>query len=218
MLQDKIFLEKEGDNWFGRNKKKIRENRRPDPALLLLDQYDLKPKKVLEVGASNGWRLALIEERYQSKCIGIEPSKKAVADGKKSYPNVDLRRGLASKIPLKEKFDLVVVNYVLHWISREELLRSVAEIDRMVNDGGYLIIGDFLPDHPTKVPYHHLPKEKVYTYKQDYAELFSATSLYRIVAKQTFRTDEHTFVPDVSSGDRAVATLFKKSLTDYYIG
>ena len=47
--------------------------------------YGIKPKKVFEIRASNGWRLDRIVQTYGAKCIGIEPSAKAVADGNRCY-------------------------------------------------------------------------------------------------------------------------------------
>lgn len=217
MIQDKIFFKKEGDNWFERNRELVRANNLLDPALWLIEQYRLKPKRVLEIGASNGWRLAIIADKYKSKCVGVEPSAKAVKDGTKNFPKITLRRGLASDIPVKEKFDVVIINYVMHWISREELLKSVAEIDRMVADGGYLIIGDFAPDHPTKTTYHHLPKENVSTFKLDYAGIFTSTALYSVVSQMTFNHADHDFIPHAKGEHRGVVTLLRKSLGDFYV-
>ena len=33
--------------------------------------------------------------------------------------------------------------------------------------GGYLLLGDFLPDFPQRRVYHHYNGRKLYTYKQD---------------------------------------------------
>ncbi len=216
MAQDKIFLTKEGNNWFKRNREALYANELVDPTLSLIELYGLKPKKVLEIGASNGWRLALIAEKYKAKCVGIEPSAQAVKDGIKNFPTIIMKRGIASDIPLKEKFDLVIINYVMHWISREELLKAVAEIDRMVMNGGHLIIGDFAPDFPTQAPYHHLPKENVSTFKMDYPGIFTSTALYRLVSKMTFRHEDHAFIAEVKGSERGTVSLLKKSLTDFY--
>ena len=42
------------------------------------------------------------------------------------------------------------------------MLRSVAEIDRVLPDGGFLLIGDFYPSLPQRVRYHHLPDQDVF--------------------------------------------------------
>ncbi len=52
------------------------------------------------------------------------------------------------------------------------LTRAIAEIDRVVKWNGYLVLDDFLPDFPTKRHYHHRTGEPIFTYKQDYAEIF----------------------------------------------
>src|SRR3989344_2198184 len=120
---------------------------------LWIKKAKLRPKKVLEIGASNGWRLAAIRNLYKSKCLAVEPSLAAIQDGRKLYPKVAFRQGVVSALPVgnKEKFDLVIIHYVFHWVDRKNLLKSVAEIDRVLADGGYLIITDFLPNKPMKV-------------------------------------------------------------------
>ena len=218
MSQDKIFFAKEGDSWFRRNKDDLgKMDEKHDPVVSLIDMYGIKPKRVMEVGASNGWRLELLRKRYGSSCVGVEPSQEAITDAKKRFPEVTIERGLASEIPSKEKFDLVVVNFVLHWVPREELLRSIAEIDRVVAEGGFLIVGDFLPDHPAMTNYHHLPGENVFTFKLDYANIFTATELYRTVARVTLDHDHHRFDPNTKDAERAAVTLLRKSLKDQYL-
>jgi SAM-dependent methyltransferase len=171
---------------------------------------------VLEIGASNGWRLARIAGLYGSKCAGVDPSPLAIADGKKRFKNISLTRGLASDIPLKKTFDLVIVNFVLHWVSRDVLLRSVAEIDRTVADGGNLIIGDFAPDRPAKVPYHHLPQGSAFTFKQKYDEIFTATQTYQVVSRAVFHHEDHELRTHIESQDRCAVTLLTKSINGFY--
>ena len=218
MNQDHIFLDKEGDNWFSRNERELsfaHDSDKKDWIMFALQTYGIEPKKVLEIGCSNGWRLDLIQKKYGAECCGVEPSEKAISDGKSRYPSLKLYRGLASALPVKEKFDLVLAPFVFHWISREELLTSVAEVDRALSDGGLLIITDFAPDSPQRVPYHHLPGENVYTYKIDYAGIFASTGMYYPVARFTFGHYQGKLEHNVESGKRSVCVLLRKSFSEF---
>ena len=87
----------------------------------------------LDIGAGTGDFLVVAKnDGWQT--TGIEPSAKAVADGNKRYKKIKMIRGVATDLPLKGKFDLVIVNFVLHWIPREKFFLALAEIDRMVAD------------------------------------------------------------------------------------
>jgi len=220
MNQDKIFYKKEGDEWFNRNKDYISRNKcDKDFPIRIIEMLGLKPEKTLEIGASNGYRLAEISKKLEKgKYVAVEPSKIAIEDGKKKYPFIDFRRGLMYNLPMEdEKFDLVIVNFVFHWVEREHLLRSVAEIDRVLNNGGYLIIGDFLPDVPTKVKYHHLPDKGVYTYKQDYANIFISSEQYNLILRHTFDHDSNAVSSEVDSNSRGVCSCLKKNQDGKYI-
>src|SRR6185503_4669641 len=186
--QDEIFSAFEGDNYFARNEVAL-EGFDPehDLPLRLLTFYRLSPSSALEIGGANGCRLAVIAQRYGARVVGVDPSSKAIEAGKKRFPNIDFLQATAANVPLHEVFDLVIVNFVLHWIDRSTLLRSVAEIDRLIADGGFLLVGDFAPDNRLRVPYHHLAQEQVYTYKQDYSAVFVASGLYHTVCALTGR-------------------------------
>lgn len=184
MKQNKIFKTKEGDAWFSRNASYLRSIE-GDLPLEIIAEERLCPKRVLEVGAANGFRLAVLREKYGSISMALEPSEKAIAEGKKLFPGVRFTRGTAEKLPFRDSsFDLVIINFVFHWIDREDLLRVVSELDRVLADKGFLLIGDFYPDKPGKFPYKHLPG-KVFTFTQKYPALFTASRLYRLVKMVT---------------------------------
>lgn len=219
MSQDRIFLEGEGNAWFDRNKTSLMAPNRFDWPLTLLDWLDVadQPRNAVELGCANGWRLAALRKRIPGRLIGVDASSEAIADGRIRYPALDLRQGLLSNLPLDETFDLVIVNFVLHWVDRSSLSRAVAEIDRVVADGGLLILGDFLPDRPTRRQYHHRPSKDVFTYKQDYAAIFEAFVTYRSIARIAFDHDAHA--PKISQcggGARAICAVLKKSLQGFY--
>ena len=216
-LQARLFSAGEGDRWFERNRTTLGE-RRPDDdgPLQLLEAYGVRPRSVLEVGAANGYRLWALAHRYGCRTTGVEPSAAAVADGLAGFPGVRLIQGRGDAIPLAERFDLVVVNFVLHWVDRSLLLRTVAEIDRCVADDGYLIVGDFLPASPIRRPYHHLPGQGVYTYKQDYAAIFTATGCYQMVAALTSAGGAELRSVPAEDPDRTATTLLRKRLHALY--
>ena len=84
-MQDDIFKKEEADRWFERNKESLVP--KEDLIIKIIRDYRLldKASKVLEVGSSNGFRLAKIHEEFGSKVFAIEPSKKAVEDGKSKW-------------------------------------------------------------------------------------------------------------------------------------
>jgi ubiquinone/menaquinone biosynthesis C-methylase UbiE len=148
----------------------------------------------------------------------VEPSRQAIQDGQAQFPDVEFLRGTASELPVGAQagFDLIIVNFVLHWVDRSTLLRSVAEIDRVLADGGFLVIGDFCPSLPQRVRYHHLPEQEVWTYKQNYGDIFLASNLYEMIASYSFDHSTHALRSDVRPQDRAQVSLLRKCMLGRY--
>lgn len=216
--QDQIFEAFEGDNWFKRNRDVLeRFNPEGDLPLKLINLYQLSPSKVLEVGAANGFRLAVISERYGAKVVAVEPSLEAIRDGKARFPSIEFVRGGAYALPLQGVYDLIIINFVFHWIDRTHLLRSIAEIDRLLANEGFLIIGDFFPSNLVKVEYHHLSQQEIYTYKQNYAATFLASGLYHQVGLITANHSSRTLTGDVEEDERIGVWLLKKMLKEHYV-
>ncbi len=218
MLQDRVFSDSEGDRWFERNRRALNAfDASADLPLKLIRLYGLTPERVLEIGAANGFRLAAIHQRTGAETVAVEPSAQAVLNGKASFPFITFIRGTASTVPLRESFDLVIVNFVFHWIDRQSLLRAVAEVDRLVSDSGYLLIGDFYPANQLQVRYHHLESEEVYTYKQNYAATFLASGLYHPVSFLTAHHATKELQARVAEHERIGAWLLRKELHGHYI-
>lgn len=217
MTQDEIFAACEGNQWFARNQAALqRYDSEADIPLRLLALYNIQPTQVLEVGAANGFRVATLAARYGARAVALEPSTDAIADGQRRFPSVEFIRAEAHHLPVQESFDLVIVNFVLHWVDRRHLLSTIAEVDRVLADGGYLLIGDFCPTNPTKVPYHHLPDAAVYTYKQNYAAPFLASGIYQLVSFLTSDHGSKMTTGDVSEHERAGTWLLRKQMTENY--
>lgn len=221
MLQDKLFNEGEGNKWFQRNKKALTDGDKPDWPCHILSMLGGNEKigSVLELGCANGWRLNRLRSILGNDCryVGIDASREAIEDGLERHPGLVLHQAVLTDVPIEEEFDLAIVNFVLHWVDRRTLLKSIGEIDRMIRDGGFLILGDFLPDFPQRRHYHHCPGDAVYTYKQDYAAIFTALGTYREIARVTYNHDApELMIQSCSSAERGVCVLLQKSLTGYY--
>jgi len=213
-MQARVFAQGEGDRWFERNRAALlAHDPASDPPMRAIAAQGLRPRSVLEIGAANGYRLAALQRRYGCRAVGVEASRAAVSDGRSRFPRVELHCGLAHEVPLDEVFDLVIVNFVLHWIDRGLLLRAISEIDRLVADGGFLLIGDFLPAHPTRTPYHHLPGAGVLTYKQDYAAIFVASAGYVTVALETGSHESRQPTARAADSERVGVWLLRKQVT-----
>lgn len=224
MAQDGIFFESEGNAWFRRNRTTIeaigegRSNDYPSHAVSLLNSQS-PLGSILELGCSKGSRLAFLQKALEKgkRYVGVDAGREAIEEGRRDYPGLELHHGLLSEVPLKGEFDCVIVNFVLHWVDRTLLARAIAEIDRLVKDGGYLVLGDFSPDYPQRRRYHHLEDAEVYTFKQDYPAIFKSLGTYGSVQRQTFNHDipAHPAVPTTSS-NRAFCEVLAKSSQGYY--
>lgn len=223
--QEQVFLEGEADAYFRRNK--LSEERRAlasevDPALRLAFGLNPSPKSVLEAGCGDAWRLGVLARRWKATFVGLEPSAEAIEDARGRHPDFRLIRGTLAEIQADGPFDLVIVSFVLHWVSRSTLLRSLSELDRVTAPGGHLLIADFLPDAPVSVPYHHLPHGTAFTYKADYSAMMESTGLYARITRLEFsysllaRLDQNAFAVPAPPGDRGACTLLRKSHDGQY--
>lgn len=70
-----------------------------------------------------------------SDCFGIEVSHEAVACARNNFPKIRVQQQDVSHMSVEETFDLVICNFVLHWLDRTQLLQAVAGIDALTNLG-----------------------------------------------------------------------------------
>ena len=220
MTQDNVFLEKEGDAWFNRNKSKLGNKIEHDWIFFLAKSLEKKKiKRIVEIGCSNGWRLHFLAKEFRDvEVVGVDASEQAIMDGKKRYPELSLHHGLLSEASnTLGTFELVIVNFVFHWIDRTTLVKSLHELDKLTADGGRLILGDFLPQMQQKRRYHHLPKEYIYTFKQDYAKIFESLGTYRELCRITYdHDDSKCSIKACDFSSRAVCSVLQKSYNDFY--
>jgi len=216
IVQKELFLEHEADSWFDRNKEGLlyfSENPTKDPIIKLLNTTNLKPKNILEIGCSDGWRLQYLKEHFSNSCSGIDPSQKSINAGKDKFSGLDLRVGTADDLPYEtNEFDMVVFGFCLYLCDPVDLFVIAKEADRVLNDGGHIITYDFCPPFPYKNPYSH--SANVNSYKMDYSRMFlwnpSYVSVYSLIVS-------HSNSGDLSIvDDRVGVNILLKSLENAY--
>jgi cyclopropane fatty-acyl-phospholipid synthase-like methyltransferase len=210
--QDEVFRRGEADAWFRRNRAALEAfdpNR--DPITRAVAQAELQPRRILEYGCSLGRRLSWLTDHYGASGVGIEPSDEALREARARDQRVAWLQGTMDDHPPLPggRVDLVVCSFVLHWVDRRRLLSSLSNLDAQVEDGGFVVISDFFPDHAQRREYHHLPGQGVYTYKADYPAMLLATGVYRLRFWQTLSyADLQPRI--IGAGDRAQVAVLER--------
>ena len=188
MKQSEIFLRSEGDGFHRRNLSGLAERgagARDDQVIRCLRTLALNPKRILEIGCSNGWRLDLMRREFGAECFGIDPSAEAVSQGAAAYPGVTLTTGTAECLPYEAgSFELVVFGFCLYLCDRQDLFAIAAESDRVLADGGCMVILDFYPPLPYRNRYKHF--DGLFCYKMDYAAMFLWNPAYALISRLMF--------------------------------
>jgi len=111
---------------------------------------------------------------------------------------------------------VVIVGFVFYVVDRNLLIKSIAEIDRVLKNNGVLILIDFYTENAVKNNYHHISEFDAYTFKQRYDEVFTSTQLYQLIDRTCF--NHVTNKPDASSDFQELysVSLLKKDLIAAY--
>jgi len=212
--QKEIFLSGEGDSWFDRNKfLDIDDRINNDLILNEISRLEIKPKRILEVGCAEGWRLNELSKRYSCECVGFDPSSKAILIGRDLYPNVRLEVGTADIISEEdESVDLLIIGFCLYLCDRNDLFSIAREVDRVLENKGLIIILDFYSEIPYKNKYTH--KDGIYAFKMDYASMFKWNPFYSVVSTVI---SSHGMEKIVGNKDERICiSSLRKSIDDAY--
>jgi hypothetical protein len=197
-IQDKYYLEKEGDDFFSRNFEghdapDLRENKKT--ILNCIENSKINFNSVIEFGCNYGDLLNYFSTVLEKKCVGIEASNKAVEYGRKLYSDaVEFHHGVIADNPVSNDtnkdstFDLAIVDDVFSWVSRNSILASIANVDKSIKDGGFLFIRDFKPHTFTKTRNHHIVDSDVYNFKVvgSHLQILLNTGMYEIVSENIY--------------------------------
>ena len=191
--QDEFYATIESDAFFERWKASqagaVVGQLRPNKATILdmLQQnYDIRQKRVLEVGCFIGDLLATMKDEYCCHVHGIESSQKACAVSKERFDlDIECATLLRSSVfnldaDSKGSFDIIICDDVLSWMQRDTLLPSLGVLDWLLAEGGCLFIRDFSPQFGFAFPNHHHADEKIFNFKQPggHRQFFLNTGIY----------------------------------------
>ena len=188
--QAQRWLDLEGDVWLDRNRAILGDN---DPVCAVIQSVDLKPKRVLEVGCSNGWRIHKLVTKYGCDGYGIDPSKVAIAeagDSKHFYV------GTADSLPFAgDTFDMVILGFCMWAIAPEDWFKVVAETTRVLINGGHLVIHDYCHARPHKTEYRI--GSGIYMYFMDFTTLWTSHPGYQTLSELQSSRGTHFEVASV---------------------
>jgi len=172
MKQSEAFFQGEGEAWLDRNKDRL--TGKNDPVLEAIQNYNLDPAVVMEIGCANGWRLDALRDQYDCVVYGCDPG----ADGEKD--NI-LRRSADKTGVTSGLFDTVIYGWCLYLCDPEDYFKIAMEGDRILADMGFIVVYDFHADHPYKTPYKH--KEGLFSHHYDFAKLWLSHPAYHLYGR-----------------------------------
>lgn len=108
------------------------------PASAGLPPFDMRGKKVLEVGCATGLDLTHGAYAEAAERCGIDIDAKAIETGRALYPTLDLRVARGEAIPFGDGyFDAVLSRIALPYM---DIPTALSEMNRVMRPGGYLFV------------------------------------------------------------------------------
>lgn len=214
-LQKATFANGEGDEWFNRNRQAVAERFNPATDRIcraLLPR--LRPHSTLaEVGCGFAVRLNHLVTHSKGRGFGIDPSSLAITESQDEYSNLTLNQGTADSLPWDDRtVDVLIYGFCLYLVDRQDLFRVAAEGDRVLTDGGLIVIYDFLPPMAYCNRYSH--REGLLCFKMDYSRLWLWNPCYSLVTQEVFgHGPTHDDTASVPPDERVGVTILRKEMS-----
>ena len=201
--QSEIFLSAEGDAWFLRNRDHLESTKinNIDVDFICNSLFPFKGgiTNILEIGCGSGTKIANLAEFFNASGFGLDPSHMAIDSAKESAkdnrPELNFAVGLATDLPYSDQiFDLVFFGFCLYLVPPSETYKTLMEADRVVKNGGFIAILDFDYGSRKVNPYRHA--EGVFSYKNNYSQIFTSSGYYSLVNKWSFSHSGKYFTSD----------------------
>ena len=226
---DSILWDEESNNYTRRGSQngqldlyREKANRRwmVDEFLKVINELMPNPESILDVGCGYGGTIKELFNQYPStKFIGIDPGTESIAIAKENIDgkNVEFKVSYSHQLDFSEEtFDIINLCMVLQWIPRKYLIRTMAEVDRVLKFGGLIYINEFLPNKPVVSQSNH--NKDVYIFKNDYSLFFSTypwyKEIYRFVIKTEEGEDQQRYTSVIRKFNIEEVYTLKDSVTD----
>lgn len=109
-----------------------------EPSARYLPPFDMRGKKVLDIGCGNGKDLTHPVYAEAAARWGIDPDERGIEWGRGRFPGVNLVRGVAEDLPFEDAhFDVVTARVSLPYTNIPVALSQIA---RVMKPGGYLCL------------------------------------------------------------------------------
>ena len=174
LSQKKIFLNKEGNAYFLRNRD-LKRNFKKDLLTKIIEKklINSNRKNILEIGCGDAGRLNYLKSKfYNNNYFGLDPSALAIKFGKKINSKLKLKIGEASELKFEDnKFDIVIFGFCLYLCDDNDLFKISSECFRVLKKNGFIIIQDFITSKLIYKNYHH--EKNIKSRKMDYIKMFN---------------------------------------------
>jgi len=105
--------------------------------------FNVKGKKILDVGCGDGVDLAIFEQQG-AKVFGIDPSSEFIAKAQTNNPTGIFKKGVGEALPCEDaKFDIVISKWAMQ--TSTDVPAVLREMARVIKKNGTLI---YLTKHP----------------------------------------------------------------------
>jgi tellurite methyltransferase len=177
---------------------------KPGNSTIKLLKY-AKSGKVLDLGSGEG-RDDIFMAKNGFDVTGVDISETGVKRMLETAKEMGVKvKGLVqdiSKFEFKEKYDIIISNNTLQFLSEKDAKRVISEMKENTNEGGLNVIVSFTEDNPSK--------ELPYLFKK--GELKSMYSYWEILEYEEFMMEPEKHGRDGKLHQHAVVTLIARKL------
>jgi ubiquinone/menaquinone biosynthesis C-methylase UbiE len=112
-----------------------------------LPEYNKEGLRILDVGCGSATTTYYLQEVfYQAVVTGIDKDHALLADARRHYADLDLQHYDGTTLPYtSQTFDLIVLSFVVHHLTNQDLLRVASECSRVLKPSGAIVVLDINP-------------------------------------------------------------------------